>query len=106
MLQPETQALRRVSGLDWTDRDLMKWLFGQPTRGHWKPLKPYRVTLTGLEVSTGESHRLVLATRVEVSLEPTLENGPGTVLGAGLETVLEPTVKAALMVTYTPSVPR
>ena len=88
------------SGLDWTNRDLMKWLFGQPTRGCWRLLKPFRVTLIGLAASKGESHGLIPAAKVEVSLGLALENGPGPAPGAALETMLEPTVKAALMVTY------
>ena len=78
----------------------MKWLFRWPTRGHWRLPKPYRVTLRGSTASEGESHRLIPAAKVEDGLELALENGPGPTKGAGLEAVLEPTVKVTLMVTY------
>ena len=99
--------------MDWTDRDLMKLLFGQPTRGHWKLPKPFRVTSRGWAVSKGEDHQLIPVAKVEVGLELTLETGPGLALEigpgptpeAGLGIVLGPTVKAALMVTYEAYVP-
>ena len=70
----------------------MKQLFGWPTRGHWRPLKPSRVTLGGLTRSEGKDHRLVPTAEVGVGPELTLE--------VGLEIVLEPIVKVTLMVTY------
>ena len=85
----------------------MKWPSGQPARGHWRLPKPFRVTLRGLAVSK-EDHQLVPTAKVGVSLELTLETGPGITLQIGpgptpeasLGIVLGPTVKAALMVTY------
>ena len=91
----------------------MKWLFGQPARGHWRLPKPSRVTSRGLAVSKGEDHGLIPAAKVEVGLELALETGPGLALEIGpgpapeasLGIVLGPTVKAALMVTYGACIP-
>ena len=55
-----------------------------------------------------KDHGLIPAARVEASLELTLEVSPGLTLEIGpgrLEIMLEPTVKAALMVTYKACVP-
>ena len=98
----------KESGLDWMDRDLMKQLFGQPIRGHWRLLKYSRVTSRGLTVSKGEDHEIVPAAKVGVGLELaletgprlTLEIGPGPTPEAGLGIMLGLTVKATLMVTY------
>ena len=103
----------KESRLDWTNRDLMKWLFGWPARGHWRPLKPPRVTLRDLAVSKGEDHELIPSAKVGVSpglalkTGPglALETGPGLALEASLGIILGPTVKAALMVTYGTYVP-
>ena len=78
----------------------MKWLFGQPTRGHWRPLRPSRVTSRGLTRSKGKGYRLISAAKVGVSPELTLEVGPELTLEVGLEIILEPIVKVALMVTH------
>ena len=83
----------------------MKQLFGQPTRGHWRLLKPSRVTSRDLAVSKGEDHELIPAAKVGVGLGLTLEISPGPTPEAGLGIVLGPTVKAALMVTYRVYVP-
>ena len=91
--------------MDWIDRDLVKWLFGWPTRGCWRLPKPSRVTLRGLAINKGKDHSLIPAARVEVGLELTLEIGPGLGLEADLEIMLEPTVKATLMVTYGACIP-
>ena len=76
----------------------MKWFFGWPAGGHWRLLKPFRVTSRGLAVREGEDHGLVSAAKVGVGLELTLEIGPGPAPEASLGIVLEPTVKN-LMVT-------
>ena len=91
----------------------MKQLFGWPTRGHWRLPKPSRVTSRGLAVSEGEDHGLVPIAKVGVSLELTLETGPGLALEigpgptpeAGLGIMLGPTVKAILMVTCGACIP-
>ena len=83
----------------------MNWLFGQPTRGHWRPPKPSRATSRGLAMNEGKNHGLIPTARVEVSLELALEIGPGLTLEASLEIVLESTVKVALMVTYGACIP-
>ena len=54
----------------------MKWLFGWPTRGHWRLLKPSRVTSRGLARNKGKEHRLVLAAEVEVMPEPIVKVVP------------------------------
>ena len=64
-------------------------------------------------MNEGKDHGLILTARVEVGLELTLEISPGLTLEigpgpapeAGLEIVLEPTVKANLMVTYGACIP-
>ena len=99
--------------MDCTDRDLMKQLFGQPTRGHWRPPKPSRVISRGLAVSKEEDHGLIPAARVEVGLELALETDPELVLEispgptpeASLGIMLGLTVKATLMVTYGAYIP-
>ena len=70
----------------------MKWLFGQPARGHWRLLKPSRVAARGLAVSEGGDHGLIPTAKVGVGLELILETGPGLALeiGAG------PTPEASL----------
>ena len=70
----------------------MKWLFGQPTRGHWIPPKPSRVTSRGLAGSKGKDHRLVPTAKVEVSPELNLEVSP--------EVLLVPILKVIPKVTY------
>ena len=75
----------------------MKQLFGQPARGHLRPPKPSRVTLRGLAMNEGKDHRLVPTAKVEVI--------PGPALEAGLEIMLEPTVRVTLMVTYEACIP-
>ena len=90
----------------------MKWLFGQPTRGCWRPPKPSRVTSRDLALSK-EDHELIPTAKVGVSLELTLETGPrltleigpGPIPEASLGIVLGLTVKATLMVTYGAYVP-
>ena len=99
-LQPEIWTPREGSGLDWTNRDLMKQLFGWPAVGHWRLLKPSRVTLRGLTRSKGKDHRLIPTAEVGVGPEITLEVGPELALEVALEIVLEPIVKVTLMVTY------
>ena len=71
--------------LDRTDRDLMKQLFGQPARGHWRLLKPSRVISRGFTRSGGRDHRLVPAVEVEVSTE--------LALGVDLEVMPEPVAR-------------
>ena len=83
----------------------MKWLFRQLTRGHWRLLKPSRVTSRGLARNEGKDHRLIPTAKVEVSPDLTLEVGPELALEAGLEIMLELTVKVALMVTYEAYIP-
>ena len=78
----------------------MKQLFGWPARGHWRPLKPSRVTSRGLAVSKGEDHGLVPTAKVGVGLELAPETGPGPTPEASLGIMLGPTVKAAFIVTY------
>ena len=78
----------------------MKWLFGQPTRGCWRPPKPSRVISRGLTRSKGRDHRLIPAVEVGVGPELSLEVGPELTLEVGPETVLEPIVRVTLMVTY------
>ena len=58
----------------------MKKLLGWPTRGHWIPLRPLKVTLKG-QVKEGTGHRLAPepAAKVEVALE----------LGVNLEAIAE-----------------
>ena len=94
----------------------MKWLFGQLAIGHWRPLKPSKVTLKDSEVNKEEDHELVPKARVGVGLGFVLETGleltpeldSGPTPEAGLGVVLGLTVKAAIMVTYghMPLVPR
>ena len=74
----EIRTIREGSGLDWTNGDLMKQLFGQPARGHWRLPKPSRVTSRGLKRNEGKDHRLVLTTEVEVGPDLALEVGPET----------------------------
>ena len=78
----------------------MKWLFGQPARGHWRLPKPSRVTSRGLTSSEGKDHRLIPTAKVGVGPEFALEVGPELTLEVGLEIMLEPIVKVALMVTF------
>ena len=56
-------------------------------------------------MSGGEDHKLSHTAKVGVSLECTLDTGPGPAPGADLGIVLGPTVKATLMVTYGAYVP-
>ena len=101
------------SGLDWASRNLMKWLFGWLTIGCWRPPKPSEVTSKGSEVNKGEDHELIPKARVGVGLGLVLgtslglvpEHGPGPTLEANLGIMQEPTVKAAIMVTYGAYVP-
>ena len=88
------------SGLDWTNRDLMKWLFGWPIRGHWRLPKPSRVNPRGLARNEGKDHRLISTAEVGVGPELALEVSPELALEVSLEIMLEPIVKVALMVTY------
>ena len=77
----------------------MKWLFGQPARGHWRLPKPSRVTLRGLARDKEKDCRLIPAAKVEVSQELPLE--------VSLKIMPEPVVKVIPIVTYKtyPSVP-
>ena len=78
----------------------MKWLFGQPARGHWKLPKPFRKILRGLAMSEKKDHRLILAAKAGVSPELTPGVSQEPALEASLEIMPEPTVKVAPMMTY------
>ena len=71
----------------------MKWLFGWPVRGPWRPWKPSRVILRGFTNSKGRDHRLIPAVEVEVGPELALEVHPELTLGVDLEVMPGPTVK-------------
>ena len=100
------------SGLDWASRDLTKWLSGQLAIGHWRLLKPSKVTLKDSEVNK-EDHKLISEAGVGVilglflgtGLRPIPELGPGPTPEADLGIVQEPRVKATIMVTYRAYVP-
>ena len=83
------------SGLNRTDRDLMKQLFRWPTRGCWRLPKPSRVILRGLTRSNGRDHRPIPRVKVGVGPELTLEVGPELALGVGLDVTPEPIVNVA-----------
>ena len=76
--------------------------------GHWRPPKPSEVTSKDSEVNKGEDHEVIPKARVGVSLGLILrtslgltpELGPGPTLEVNLGIMQEPTVKAAIMVTY------
>ena len=78
----------------------MKQLFRWPAGGHWRPLKPSRVTSRGWARGKGKDRRLVPTTEVEVSPGLALEVSPELTLGVGLEVMPEPIVKAAPIITY------
>ena len=100
-------------GLDWVSRNLTKQLFGWLAIGCWRQLNPSKVTLKDLEVKKGKDQELIPKTRVGVGLGLVLgtglglapELGPGPTLEADLGIVQEPTVKAAIRVTYGAYVP-
>ena len=65
-----------------------------------KTTEASRVTLRGLTRSKGKGHRLIPTAKVGVSPKLALEVGPELALEFSLEIVLDPLVKAALMVTH------
>ena len=90
----------------------MKWLFRWHAIGCWRLPKPSEVTSKDSEVNK-EDHKFIPEARVGVSLGLILgtslgltpELSPGPALEANLGIVQEPTVKAAIMVTYGAYVP-
>ena len=101
------------SGLDWASRDLTKWLFRWLAIGHWRLLKPSKVTSKDSEVNKEEDHMLIPKVRVGVGLGLILGTGlglvpelnPGPALDANLGIMQEPRVKVTIMVTYGAYVP-
>ena len=108
LLQLKTWALMEEGGLDWASRNLTKQLFGWLAIGCWRLPKPSKVTSKDSEVNKGEDHELIPKARVGIGLGLilgtrlglTAELSPGPTLEANLGIMQEPTVRAAIRVTY------